>query len=136
MIRLTLLATLLLLAGWSVSSGRVDLGPDRMKAVQQGGVMHVSWESVVEENVDLYVLRRETSFSVQLQEVARIPPKGPGKYEFTDSDIYKAAADNVTYVLFTVYGGSTQEVELTRVSTRYTSTSVRRTWGSIKAMFQ
>jgi hypothetical protein len=56
-------------------------------------------------------------------------------YSFRDDQVYKSAADQLDYRLEVVYENGLREVLVTK-SLNYTTTAIRRTWGSIKAMFQ
>lgn len=101
------------------------------------GDVTVRWEAQVEQNVKEYVLKRHTPYSNGTFEVIeRITAHGVGKpYEYRDQDIYKASSEEVQYRLVAVYQDGTDYVIDTE-SLNYEPTAVRRTWGSIKAMFQ
>jgi len=59
------------------------------------------------------------------------------EFEYTDSDVFKANANQVViqYRLRVIQrNGIVAESQITQV--QYTTSAVRRTWGSIKSMFQ
>ena len=98
----------------------------------------ISWQARTEEGVREYILERRTPFSngdfVEIKQ--RFRPHGTGEaYRYQDSDLYKAADNQVDYRLYVVYTDN-QRQRLAEQKVNYTATSIRRTWGSIKAMFQ
>lgn len=127
---------LLLVAGWGASTGSVQLKYQRV-AEDQGDIV-LEWEALVESEVHHYVLARRTPYSRtnSFDDIAEIQPQGANKpYQYRDSDIYKVAVDKIEYRLAVVYANGVRE-EFPLLSVNYTPTAVRRTWGSIKAMFQ
>ncbi|MDX1546474.1 MAG: hypothetical protein R3247_05780, partial [Rhodothermales bacterium] len=57
------------------------------------------------------------------------------EYRFVDDQVYKSAAEELDYRLDAVFSnGLRQQVASKKLN--YTPTAIRRTWGSIKAMFQ
>jgi hypothetical protein len=57
-------------------------------------------------------------------------------YTYTDRNVYKnnTTSEPVIYGLYLNKSGSSKFIA--QVDVNYTTTTVRRTWGSIKAMFQ
>ena len=103
----------------------------------EGRNLAVKWQMEEELDIREYALTRKTPYSnEQFVEVQLFQPHGPGvPYEYLDDQVYKSASDLVDYRLEAVYTSGLREVVVTK-SVNYTSTAVRRTWGSIKAMFQ
>jgi hypothetical protein len=128
-------AILLLLGGAAPFSG-VEL--DYFQIDNEGQEFVVSWKSVVEEDVYAYELTRRTGLSAndEFSDVFTAPAHGPDKaYTFRDAQVYKTGSEKLDYRLQVVYASGLREVIMTK-SVNYTSTAVRRTWGSLKAMFQ
>jgi hypothetical protein len=100
----------------------------------------VRWHAEVEEGVREYSLQRRTPYTSSNDFVAvqTFPPKGAGKvYVYVDENVYKAMADQVDYRIEVLFTDPSMGAVVTPLkSVNYTSTAVRRTWGSIKAMFQ
>jgi hypothetical protein len=122
------------LGAWGLPAG-VELS--FFKVTTEGNDLVVSWEALREEGVQRYELRRRTPFSKgQYVLVAQLQAQGAGRmYRYVDRQVYKQTADEVAYQLWAVYvDGSAQQ--LAEQAINYTPTAVRRTWGSIKAMFQ
>lgn len=136
MMRVTWMIALLLL------SGAVLMGPAQIQSLdidKQETSISVSWVMQSEEGVERYVVTRKTSFQADFEpvksgEVTQL--QGPGfEYVVMDRDLYKNAMEEVQYRL-EVYGPNDNLLMAPTKSTTYQPTAVRRTWGSIKAMFQ
>lgn len=129
------LLALILCAGWTLSSSSVNLSFFRVD--RESNDMVVTWESTSEDGLARYELQRRTRFTNnQYVLVAEASPHGTDKpYRVMDDQVYKISSEQVDYRLEAVYGNGIRE-ELASQSVSYTPTTVRRTWGSIKAMFQ
>ncbi|MFT5142543.1 MAG: hypothetical protein ACI80V_000463 [Rhodothermales bacterium] len=97
----------------------------------------VKWQMETEDEVREYELTRRTPYSnQQFVAVQALHAHGVGlPYQFVDDQVYKMASEQVDYRLEVIYENGLREVVVTQ-SVNYTSTAIRRTWGSIKAMFQ
>lgn len=96
----------------------------------------LSWQAEVEEDVRQYELFRKTSYSADFVIVQTFPAHGARKeYRFKDDQVYKAFSEEVEYRLDAVFSNGLRQV-VTQKSVTYTPTAIRRTWGSMKAMFQ
>lgn len=116
--------------GYGVRLASFDVSPD-------GRSFAISWQMDLEEDVREYELMRRTPYSNdQFIRVQAFKAHGTGRpYAFRDDQVYKAAADFVEYRLDAVYSNGMRE-SVADAKLNYTTTAVRRTWGSIKAMFQ
>lgn len=137
--RIVPIVTLLLLAGWAASPGLAQaqnsVRLDDWEVVRENNDVIVTWIATSESGVDKYVLIRKTPFMSRPEEIS-FKAHGAGKtYRFVDDQLYKLASDQVDYRLEAVYTNGVH-VELFSHSISYTPTAIRRTWGSIKAMFQ
>jgi hypothetical protein len=97
----------------------------------------ITWQVDVEEAVQQYELQRRTPYSNgEFVAVQSFLPQGVSKpYRYKDDQVYKSVSEQVDYRLEVVYDNGVREV-LAAKSLSYTPTAIRRTWGSIKAMFQ
>ena len=136
-----LLSLVLLLLGCSgIAAAQEDPGArlTYFKVEKQDNNLVLSWQAEAEQDILRYELMRRTLYSreqfVKIQDVA---VHGPGKpYRFVDDQVYKATtSEQVDYQLVAVLSDGARK-ELASTSINYTSTAIRRTWGSIKAMFQ
>lgn len=130
-----LIASLLLLTGASLFSGLVRISEFEIR--NEGSDFVVSWKTEVEEDVRSFEIQRRTPTSnEQFVRVYDAPGHGPDRaYAFRDTQVYKSGSEKLDYRLEVVYTNGVREV-LRVQSMNYTSTAVRRTWGSLKAMFQ
>ncbi len=130
-----IIASLLILTGASMLSGRVRLISFSIQ--EEGRDFVIAWQSEIEEDVRQYEIMRKTPFSNdQFVRVFEVPAHGiNSSYGFRDSQVFKSGSDKVDYQLDVVYSNGVREIVKTQ-SMNYTTTAVRRTWGSLKAMFQ
>jgi hypothetical protein len=124
------LAVVLMGAGYGVKLNAFGIQEDARDFV-------ITWQADKEEGVYAYEIRRRTPFSRDnFLKVEEVKAHGVNKpYLFRDTQAYKSASDQVEYRLEVVYSNGLREV-LASKSLNYTSTPLRRSWGSIKAMFQ
>lgn len=107
------------------------------KIDEEGGNLLITWEAQEETDVKEYELYRMTRLTNrQFVKIQSIPPHGIDKpYLYRDDQVFKSSSELVDYRLEVVYVDGVRE-QLARDQVNYTSTAIRRTWGSIKAMFQ
>jgi hypothetical protein len=107
------------------------------KIDEEGSDLVVSWQTDQESEVREFELQRMTRFTNnQFVKIQSIEPHGTSKpYIFRDDQIFKSSSEQVDYRLEVIYINGVRE-QLAREQVNYTSTAIRRTWGSIKAMFQ
>ncbi|NNE36042.1 MAG: hypothetical protein HKN13_12440 [Rhodothermales bacterium] len=103
---------------------------------EEGKSFILTWESAEEDAVLAYELERKTTFSNnEFLLVKELPTKGADvQYMHRDDQIFKAGGDVVDYRLMAIHSSGAREILVTK-SVNYTPTALRRTWGSIKAMF-
>ncbi|MFQ5570049.1 MAG: hypothetical protein ACE5G0_10275 [Rhodothermales bacterium] len=133
--RLPLLIVLLLvLGGASLSAFTVKL--EYFKVERQNNDFVLSWKTEIEEDVRSYELYRKTSYAATFSVIKTFTPHGVGKeYTFKDDQVYKASSEQVDYRLEAVFSNGLRQ-HIAEKQLNYTPTAIRRTWGSIKAMFQ
>lgn len=101
----------------------------------EGDGVRIEWQTGTEENLESFVLQRETP-QTSFIDVATIQPKGSNSfYSHLDEAILKTGDFIFTYRLKIVEtGGSVTYSNKITVSPNVSN--VKRTWGSIKAMFR
>ncbi len=125
-----------LLGAWT--SAQVVLSS--FEARSDGPDVIVSWKASLEDELKDYALERKSRYDTEFKVMTNLNSRGANfKYEWRDRTVYGASQvesnEQVEYRLrITFIDGSTQMVE--PIAVDYTPTAVRRTWGSIKAMFQ
>ncbi len=101
-----------------------------------GNGIEVSWETDKEEAVRTYELFRKTSFATDFAVIESVDPHGTGSvYRVLDDEVYKVGAEQIDYRLEVVFTSGVRQ-RLAEKKVNYTPTAIRRSWGSIKAMFQ
>lgn len=116
---------------------QTDVQLTYFKVEKESNDLLVSWEADIEQEVREYEVQRMTRFTNnRFLKVKTIVPHGTAKpYLFRDDQVFKVGDEQVDYRLEVIYTNGVRE-QLARQSVNYTSTAIRRTWGSIKAMFQ
>ena len=96
----------------------------------------VAWQSSEEEGVRSYeVHRKSSSTNNKYALIGTVEAQGPGhEYVVKDTQLFKNNGELIEYRLQVVYQSGARQILAAR-TVNFTSTAVRRTWGSIKAMF-
>lgn len=107
---------------------------------QNAGEINLQWRINNESQVQIYMIERKMVKDAGFVEMTRINSRqseGNSFYEWTDRNVFKssAEAEPVAYNLIAIDASGGRSL-LAQTEVNYTSTAVRRTWGSIKAMFQ
>jgi len=133
--RLLSIGLILLLTGAGFMSGQVRLTAFQIQ--EEGNDFRISWTTELEDEVRQFELvRRSPNSNDQFVRIHTVPSHGTGReYGFLDAQVFKSGSDKLDYRLEAVYQNGVREAVRTE-SVNYTSTAVRRTWGSLKAMFQ
>ena len=130
-----LASSLVFLLVFMVGSALASVVFSRFDARTEGNDIVVSWQASVETDVREYVVERRTVFDTQFVEMARLAAHGPNiLYTYRDERVFKAQAEQVSYRL-RIIDTNNSFVVSDPITVDYTPTAVRRTWGSIKAMF-
>lgn len=110
----------------------------QLSAKQEKEGMVITWTVQDETGVKGYEVLRQSPYAVNPSKIPECTVRenqvGRGEYSCVDNLLYKSPADMANYYIDVLMAdGSTDRKQF---SVNYTSTAVRRTWGSIKAMFQ
>lgn len=104
--------------------------------------IEVNWITKEDSSVEYYILKRKMSHQSTFQKLVDIQKNTAQetfnglKYTYFDKNVFKqsSSSEPIVYALYTYKNG--REDYVSQVDVTYTTTTVRRTWGSIKAMFQ
>ncbi len=131
-----LLVLMVLLAGVGTAAFSYSVKLRYFKVERQQNDFVLSWQADLEEDVRSYELYRKTAYTADFTRLRTFSAHGAGKeYRFIDDQVYKSSSEELDYRLDAVFtNGLRQQVAERKLN--YTPTAVRRTWGSIKAMFQ
>jgi hypothetical protein len=101
----------------------------------EGDNIRLEWQTMTESNLQNFVIERKTPQSAFI-EIGSVSPKGSNSiYSYVDQNTYKTNDVVFVYRLKLVdNNGNTSYTYETSVS--HSISSVKRTWGSIKAMFR
>jgi hypothetical protein len=104
-------------------------------AKSDGANVKVEWTSGDESDVNHYSILRKTPQTPYI-EIATIQPKGDNSYySYEDQSLYKTKDIIFIYQLKTVFN-SKSPIFSKEVSVSPNISGIKRTWGSIKAMFR
>ncbi len=133
---------LLILSGLALANTSIS----RFVAVPAADRIYVRWSASVESNLVRYEVYRRTDNDPSLTLIATVQPLGSGSsYEVVDVNVVRLApmastaspaafsSTRYTYILRIVGTARTDEMQTSLV---YQTSTTRRTWGSIKALFR
>lgn len=107
-----------------------------LEARSNGSSITVSWVTDDEQNVVRFEIERRLGTASDFMYLATVQPKGPSLYEFADHSALKIATSLYQYRIKVVFSGGRQPLYVGPVTVSHTVSGVRKTWGSIKAMFR
>lgn len=108
---------------------------DYFHARSEGEDVRLEWKTGEESNLSKFVVERKTPQS-SFVEIGSIDPKGSNSYyTYIDKNAYKANDLLFSYRLKIVENNNNVSYS-SEVSVSHNVSGVRRTWGSIKAMFR
>ena len=104
-------------------------------ARSEGENVKLEWKTGQESNLKNFIIERKTQQSAYV-ELSTISPKGDNSfYTYVDESVYKSSDYVFTYRLRIV--DADQKISYSsEVSVSPSISGVKRTWGSIKAMFR
>jgi hypothetical protein len=124
---------LLLLVGASVVLGNALLAV--FQAHSNGNDIIIEWQTTQENNLKEFVVQRKTTTS-DFIDVGAVKAKGSNSYyTYKDESAYKSTGTLYIYRLKIVDKDNTVSYSA-EVSVSHNVSSVKRTWGSIKALFR
>ncbi|MEK7263179.1 MAG: hypothetical protein AAB071_01550 [Bacteroidota bacterium] len=104
-----------------------------------GEQVTLRWITEKEHQVYKFEVERRTSIDASFSYIASVNPKGvPSQYEFIDYSAFKKVDQNFyQYRIKVIFNDDTRPVEYSEIiSVSHFVSGVRKTWGSIKAMFR
>jgi hypothetical protein len=123
----------LILVFVSVAFGGAIL--DYFQVKSDGDNVKLEWQTGTESNVNHFSVQRRTP-QTSYVEIATLQPKGSNSfYNYTDQSIYKTNDLIFIYQLKIIDNDNQTSLSIERSASPNIS-GVKRTWGSIKAMFR
>ncbi|MDP1678500.1 MAG: hypothetical protein Q8L88_16710 [Bacteroidota bacterium] len=97
----------------------------------------ISWETDDESNVKQFIIERSSDEFGNFSEIVRINANGSKKYSYIDRSVFKTTVSTFVYKLTPVSStGVAVEQSVVTKKVYLKVSSVKRTWGSLKAMFR
>jgi hypothetical protein len=133
--RIPAIAITLALLFWGVSRAEV-IKPTSLQASSDGVNITVRWITEDETSVARFDIERSTDNDAAYTTIATLDPKGPSLYEYVDRSVFRKTATIYHYRIKISFTNGAAPVYTIDLPVSHTVSGVRRTWGSIKAMFR
>lgn len=115
--------------------GGATIPQNGFTAYSSNGDIQIRWQTSSETNVKQFVVERKTQTSDWI-EIATLNPEADRFYEYVDQNVFKTN-DNIYYYRIKIVDKDGSISYTNEISVLHsTATSVKRTWGSIKALFR
>lgn len=125
---LLLTASTLALAGATIKDGTLQARSD-------GNVVTIQWGTGEESRMQSFVIERMGSGQTEFVAIGSVAPKGSNSYyEFVDQTAFKNNGSVYQYQIMILSQDGVSYSKVVTVS--HNVSSVKRTWGSLKAMFR
>lgn len=109
---------------------------DFFQGRSDGSNIQLEWKTRAESNIQSFEVQRRAGWQGEFLTVAVVEAKGPNSYyEYLDRSAYKQTDNVYVYRLRIVEQGGPASYS-SEVAISHSVNSVKRTWGSIKAMFR
>ncbi len=110
--------------------------PDSFQASSDGSDIVLRWITDDETNVAYFEIDRRTGTDGDFLAIGTLNPKGPSLYEYTDYSAFRKITTIYQYRVKVVFSDKTPPLYVGPLTVAHSVSGVRRTWGSIKAMFR
>jgi hypothetical protein len=131
--RLTLLTFISLFVTCSLFAGAFL---DYFQGRSDGNNIILEWRTRSETGMQGFEIQRKAGYNGEFLSVATVDPKGSNSYyTYTDRSAFKSSLSVYVYRL-KIVDGNTPASFSNEYTVSHNVSSVKRTWGSIKAMFR
>ena len=108
-----------------------------LSGTSNGNSITIRWQSDDETNVSGIEIERQSGTSAQFVFLDAVRPKGNNQlYEYVDDSAFRTSESLYRYRVKIVYSNGAAPSYYGPITVTHNVSSVRRTWGSIKAMFR
>lgn len=126
---------LLLFLPLLIVKGGATIPENGFTANSFNGDISIRWQTTTENNLKYFVIERRTQYSEYI-EIATMNPEADRYYEYIDKNVFKTN-DNIYFYRIKIVDKDGSVSYTNEISVLHsTATSVKRTWGSIKALFR
>ncbi|MBI4547378.1 MAG: hypothetical protein HY707_05335 [Ignavibacteriae bacterium] len=132
--RLTYLL-LLCVVPWAFAQSEI-IKSGSFQASSDGINVTLHWITEDETNVARFEIERRTGTEGEFMSIGSVGVKGPSLYEFVDYSALNKAVTLYQYRIKIIFSNGANPIYTTTLTVSHTVSGVRRTWGSIKAMFR
>ena len=131
--RLTLLTFIAILITSSLFAGAFL---DFFQGRSDGNNIILEWRTRSESGMLAFEVQRKAGYNGEFLSIGTVEPKGSNSYyTYTDRSAFKSSLNVYVYRLKIVDGSTTASFS-NEYTVSHNVSSVKRTWGSIKAMFR
>ncbi|HEV8539152.1 MAG TPA: hypothetical protein VGR15_09580 [Bacteroidota bacterium] len=106
------------------------------QASSDGVNVTLRWYTEDEAKVVRFEIERRSGTTSSFTMIGDLDAKGPSLYEFVDNSAFQKIVTVYQYRVKVVYSNGVTPTYSSIVTVSHTVSGVRRTWGSIKAMFR
>ena len=105
------------------------------QAISDGVNVTLHWFTLDESNIARYEIERRAGIDGEFTLVGTASPKGPSLYDFVDYSAFRKTAGVYQYRIKITFANNSVLFS-NAVTVTHTVSGIRRTWGSLKAMFR
>jgi hypothetical protein len=106
------------------------------QVTSNGVSVTLHWITDQEANVAHFEIQRRSGTDGAFISIGTVDPKGASLYEFVDNTALQKVTTLYQYRIVVTFTNGATPIITNAVSVTHTVSGVRRTWGSIKAMFR
>ena len=119
-----------------ITAGLLFAGVDLLKftARSSGGNIIIDWQTTSETNLRQFVIERKT-VNGSFMQIGTVDPRADKNYEYVDQTAFKTYDQLYIYRLKIVDNDGSVSYSA-EIAVPHNVSSVKRTWGSIKALFR
>ncbi|HLF14904.1 MAG TPA: hypothetical protein VI932_08460 [Bacteroidota bacterium] len=107
-----------------------------LQATSDGVDVTIRWVSEDETGVAIFEIERRGGTDGEFAPIGHLDPRGPSLYEFVDHSAFMKTGSIYQYRIKVSFSNGQAPYYTNPLTISHTVSGVRRTWGSIKAMFR
>ncbi|TAK59813.1 MAG: hypothetical protein EPO24_07310 [Bacteroidetes bacterium] len=125
-----------LVAVFSVAAFSEVIKEGSFQATSDGMNVTLRWIVESEANVARYEIEKRSNTDGEFQPIVSLEPRGQSVYEFVDYSAMMKVTSLYQYRIKVVFSNGANPLYVGPVSVTHSVSGVRKTWGSIKALFR
>jgi hypothetical protein len=110
--------------------------PNSLTAWSDGSNVILTWTTDEEPNVARFEIEKRIGTTGEFFYIGSLSPQGPSQYQFVDRSTLKTSSTIYQYRIKIVFTNNASPIFVGPVTVNHSVSGVRRTWGSIKALFR